>query len=213
MDCTAASGSRSGRVGALIAHVEAALAAVEVGQVAVPPKVMTVGGFCGLKTRQFIHQLCGAPIRSYLEVGVLHGATLGAAIAGNPHLRAVGIDNFSQPDFHADPDTTRANLARLGSATLLVGDAFEMKAEALEPVDVFFYDGDHGREATERGLRHFRAAFASPCVVLVDDFNWEQVQGGVYAAGLRPEREYCLGSGRESDAAGWWNGLYVAVVA
>jgi predicted O-methyltransferase YrrM len=167
-----------------------------------------------LKTRALIQRICREPVRSYLEVGVLHGATLCSAIAGNPGLRAVGIDDFSQFDGKAS-DTLR-NLGRFGRADLLIGDAFDFRPDRLGKFDLFFYDGDHSAAATAQAVQHFRAALEEPALLLVDDYDWPEVQEGVRAgleeAELPLQWSWHLPAEQPSDALGWWNGLFVAVV-
>jgi hypothetical protein len=202
------------RLTTLIQHAADSIQDVECGRVQLADGLLDVGGFCGLKTRQLMQRICREPVRSYLEVGVLHGATLCAAIAENPHLRAVGIDDFSQ--FDGDATDTLRNILGFGNADLLVSDAFDLRAECLGRFDVFFYDGDHSAAATARAIEHFRAALEQPALLIVDDYDWPEVQEGVRmgleAAELPLQWSWQLPADQPSDALGWWNGLMVGVV-
>lgn len=207
---------------ALIAHLDASIAAAERLEsklAANGDPLMEVGGFCGLKTRHLFSNLGSLPGIRYLEIGVLHGATLLSAAYGNEG-EFVGVDSFCQ-DFGggADPAATRANVARWGNGrvTLIEADCWE--ADLRGPFDVLYYDGGHSREETARAFQHFLPVMAPAFLVLVDDASWACVDDGIQE-GLAAWRESeqiklradrYLGVGVESDAAGYWNGLFCGV--
>lgn len=203
-----------GTVDELVRHVEGCIADVAAGR-APMPQSYAVGGFCGKHTRMLLNRLCSGPVASYLEVGVLHGATLCAAIEGNS-VRAVGIDNFCQPDFGAHPGVTLANIARYGQANLLISDAFLLDAAALGPVDLFFYDGEHSEHATARAMPWIAPALARAALIIVDDYSWPDVRNGarrgLAESGLRVCWEQELTAPTQSHAETWWNGLGLFVV-
>jgi hypothetical protein len=151
-------------------------------------------------------------------VGVLHGAMFCSALAGNG-IDAVGIDNFSQPDFGGSADETRANIQKWKGASdahLMVMDALEVQPRTLGKFDLFFYDAGHSSEETARALVHFLPALTNPFLFLVDDYEWPFVRAGVAqglkTAGLHIQREWQLGLGREKDGENWWNGMALMVL-
>lgn len=178
--------------------------------------LMEVGGFCGLKTRHLLNNLGAIPGVRYLEVGVLHGATLLSAAYQNEG-EYVGIDSFCQ-DFGGgtDPAATRANIAKWGGGrvTLIEEDCWE--ANPAPFFDVFLYDGGHSREETARAFSHFLPVMADNFLMLVDDASWPEVIAGIWEGveaigGINMVQ--ILGACTENDAAGYWNGLWAGVFA
>lgn len=207
----------------LIQHVEESVADVEAGRVVLPEGLMTIGGFCGIKTRQLIHRLCKPPVRSYLEVGVLHGATLCAAIAGNT-VRAIGIDSFCQ-DFGGDPGVTARNLERFSrkmdegsQVELRIEDCWGVDPAELGEIGCLYYDAGHSRAETARGFSHFAPTLGQQGIVIVDDLSWDPVRNGIedglcsIAATQWLAAGWGLGRGIEGDAVNWWNGLWIGVL-
>jgi len=70
-------------------------------------------------------------------------------------------------------------------------------------VDVFYYDGDHSSEATEQALRKF-VPLLRPTVLLIDDWNSEEVRVGTMAAQLPITKNYI--------AYEEWNGFNVSII-
>lgn len=204
---------------ALIAHLEDSLARAERRESRLAPDgapTMSVGGFLGLQGRHLLNNLGSRDGLRYLEVGVLHGASLISAAHGN-RIHATGIDNFSQ--FDGDAAAVRLALSQFpgeSAVQLLEADCWTVDPAALGPVDVFYYDGDHSAESTARSFTYFRPALAEAAILLIDDYSWEAVRHGVQEglrrAGLRVEYEREL-TCSPGDGATWWNGLWAAVVS
>jgi predicted O-methyltransferase YrrM len=156
-----------------------------------------------------------------LEIGSALGATANAVLE-NPNVDVTCIDNWSadiQPesgDF-ALPDnlqqTFEKNLKR--PAQVINSDLYTVDTTQIAPVDLFFYDGPHERDATRRAVEHYANSFASTAILVFDDANWEGVvQGagdGINNSGLNVIYSKQMLNNRE-DASQWWNGLYIVVV-
>jgi hypothetical protein len=109
---------------------------------------------------------------AFVNVGVWHGFTLLAGMAGNPARRCVGIDNFSQflgprAEFYA-----RFRRWRTPQHAFYEMDYRDYFAHVHEgPIGFYLYDGDHGYDDQLQGLQLAEPFFAERCLVLVDDTN------------------------------------------
>jgi hypothetical protein len=156
-------------------------------------EVLGIEGMSDPRMRHLLNNL-GARVRTYLEVGCYHGSTLIAATYRNPHLAALGIDNFSE-DF---PTLNRLggpreqlpeNIRRYAPhAQFFEADFRSVALDGSPDIDCFFYDGAHDRESTRDGILHFAPWFADESLLLVDDWNWEAPRQGTYDA-LHDARE------------------------
>src|SRR3954452_10236163 len=130
------------------------------------------------------------PGESYVEVGSYYGASLIGAMRGNEG-DFVAIDRFSfdvaEVRGRRLPRASRAgleeSLRRFGEerATILEGDAFELvEGGALgeRRVGVWYYDGPHDYDSQLRGLRMVEPWLADKAVIVVDDYDWDEVRGG-----------------------------------
>jgi cephalosporin hydroxylase len=118
--------------------------------------------------------------QAFVNIGVWHGYTLLAAMAGNPDRRCIGVDNFSTPprglnaifrerfERHRGP---RHELHEMGCE--------EYFARAHQGTIGFcLYDGNHAYEHQLAGLRVAEPMFGDDCLVLVDDTNTDQERHG-----------------------------------
>ena len=159
---------------------------------------------------------CLGPGEAYVEVGVLHGASLIAAMLGNEGKRFVGIDSFEFRD--ASLEKVEVNLARYGLELpeIVVGDAFELvPAGALEDVviGVWYYDASHSYEAQLEGLRIAEPHLAPGALVIVDDTDWDDVERAMndYVASQTRARRVLTIDGKSRGAPQWWEGMQVLV--
>jgi predicted O-methyltransferase YrrM len=153
---------------------------------------------------------------AYVEVGVLHGASLIAATLGNDGRRILGIDNFSLRDGSAE--NVVQNFARFGlpSPELLEGDVFELvPGGALDGVSigVWYYDASHDYEAQIEGLQIAEAQLAPGALIIVDDTDWERVERAMndYLAATPRARRILTLDGKDRGAPQWWEGMQVLV--
>ncbi len=157
---------------------------------------------------------CLAPAEAYVEVGVLRGASLVAAMLGNEERLFVGIDDFRMRD--GSVEEVEQNLERfaLPRPTLLVGDVFELvPAGALRetPVGVWYYDALHTYEAQLEGLRVAEPWLVPGALVIVDDTDWEQVERAMdaYIAEQPRARRVLTIEGKDRGYPQWWEGMQV----
>jgi len=161
----------------------------------------------------------------YLEVGTFKGLTLISAALGNRGRQCVGCDKFRLYGRFTGfgPFAKRAllrNVARYrqGSASIEIHHTTSRNLFAeqriLQPVGVYFYDGDHSFAGTHHGMVAAAPYLAERAIVLVDDWSDPVIRGatreGLRQAGLRCLWERELEGDHSVD--NWWNGLGVFFV-
>ena len=153
---------------------------------------------------------------AYVEVGVLHGASLIAATLGNEDKRIVGIDNFGFRD--GSVEKVEESFARFGlpRPELLVGDVFELVPEgALErtKVGVWYYDASHAYESQVEGLRIAEPHLARGALMIADDTDWADVGRAMddYLGAEPRARRILELDGKERGSPHWWEGMQVLV--
>jgi len=205
-------------------HVNAALAWSDINKSNLTPEILDIDGMAGSKTRHFYNNMCSLilPDRrtTYLEVGVLIGSSFISALYGNEHVHGVAIDNWSE--FGGGKDEFHANLANfLPGVTPLVLEkdcfAVDTQSELTQgKVDIFVYDGGHSFEEQLAAIVHFWSCLADQSVIIIDDWNWDEVQVGTLEglhtvhANVVLQRE--IRTEYNGDRDGYWNGMAVFVI-
>jgi len=195
-------------------YLEARLRAIR-GQTQLSPEVLSIEGMSDAAMRHLLNNI-GMRIATYVEVGTYHGSTLIAAAFGNTHLTAIGIDNFSEQfpnwDLRGNPrEQLFANLERYAPHVSFIESDFRKVAwNGLPPIDCFFYDGAHDFASQVDGVVHFAPRFADECLLLVDDWNGEEVQQGtLHALSLIADQFRVVCSAALCDT---WNNVGVFVL-
>jgi hypothetical protein len=184
--------------------------------------VVDVPGMSSPKVCQFLNRLVAhlPPGERYLEVGTWQGLTLLSAAYGNLDKVCIGCDKFRLWGRWtglgwAARRAFQANLQRLrrhcGYVHLYEMSDHQLFARRLVqgPIGVYFYDGDHSRAGTRRGIADAAPLLSRRAVVLVDDWNISEVRQGA-RDGLRDGRLAVLWQRElpgDHTRAGWWNGL------
>jgi hypothetical protein len=186
-------------------------------------------GFSGYQFRHFLNNLCDLQNANYLEVGTYQGSTLISAVAGNEDVldNVYAIDNFSEFDSAGETEKIfRNNLAKFlrndGSKVQFFNeDCFGFDVDELEPIDIFFYDGDHSEECQRKAFEYFEPAFADVFIAVIDDWEQAPVRRGTRAAlesiGFEIVSSRAIvpaerPSPFENPSPQWWNGTHVAVL-
>lgn len=157
---------------------------------------------------------------TYLEVGVLKGASLLSAALFNESTRCIGIDNFSQFDTEGtNEEQLYKNLAAFNNPSNIEmhnADYRDVipKIFTQEPglkVNVYFYDGLHTYQEQLNGLEAMMPYYSDSCIILVDDWNLKQVrQANRDFIRARSEfRSIVRIPTVRNGAPDWWNGLEV----
>jgi hypothetical protein len=177
-----------------------------------------VEGYSSRKVRYLLNSL-GTQAKHYLEIGIHVGSTFVPAMHGNSELKGTAVDNWSlfgncRPQFEAS--LAEHLSSQMGNIQIIEQDCFTIDLKTIEPVDLYFYDGDHGRVAQYKAFTYFAPVLVDRFVALVDDFNWAEPREETYRAikdmGWKIEWEKFLPARYERDTEEWWNGLWVAIV-
>lgn len=197
-------------------QIAEAIANASIGFTKLPNELLEMDGMSSRRGRILLNELCDFPCCSYLEVGTFKASTVLAASYG--HCGSfISIDNFS--GFGGARESARRNQERWRKECgwrLIEADAWTVEPEAVGPINVFFYDGEHTETDQVRAFTHFHPAFENTFIAIVDDWNASFVRRGTRKAfrelnyTVLEERE--LYSCMNGDTAGWWNGMYVALV-
>ena len=110
--------------------------------------------------------------QAFVNVGVWHGFSFLAALAGNAGQRCIGVDNFSEfggPRAAFLPRFERLRGPRHEFHEMDYVDYFAGRHSG--PIGVYLYDGEHSYHNQLKGLETAERFFAGDCVVLVDDTN------------------------------------------
>jgi predicted O-methyltransferase YrrM len=157
---------------------------------------------------------CLGPDEAYMEIGVLHGASLIAATLGNEDKRIIGVDNFTLRDGSAAKVEENFEHFGLPKPELLEGDVFELvPGGALDglSVGVWYYDASHEYEAQIEGLRIAELHLVPGSLIIVDDTDWERVDRAMddYVAAQPRARRILALDGKDRGAPQWWEGMQV----
>lgn len=159
------------------------------------------------------------PGEIHCEVGSYRGCTLAGALTGNPHARALALEDFSlfDPDGAGRAELER-NLERLGVRERidLPGVSFERHflesaPAAHPPIGVYFYDAAHDHRSQLLGLLLAAPFLADRALLVVDDANWAAPrQAAADFCACHPEARLALSLPTPAvDHPSFWNGLLV----
>ena len=163
------------------------------------------------------------PGESYVEVGSYYGASLIGAMRGNTgDFVAIDLFSFEAREVKgrklpaASREGLEENLRRFGleGATILEGDAFEVIEGGLlgeRRLGVYYYDGPHDYDSQVRGLRAIEPWLTDEALLVVDDFDWEQVDRATrdYLDSQPKARLLFEIGGANKGQPQWWEGVAV----
>ena len=150
---------------------------------------------------------------AFVNVGVWHGFTFLSGCVGNAQKRCIGIDNFSEfggpraqfldrfkqlsGPFHEFHETDYRNYFKSGQ---------------VPEIGFYIYDGDHSRQNQCDGLLVAEPHFADGAVILVDDFNFNDVVAGTndfLAKAKHKYRPIFSSTTADNMHPTWWNGVAI----
>ena len=183
-----------------------------------------IEGLTSQRTKQLINSLASIST-SYMEIGVLNGATFTSALMSN-NLKAYAVDNWKETVQAANGSTNIVsnknifiqNVKRYkGNNQIKLFDCsfVDVKKEEIEYIDFMFYDADHSYDSTKASVTYFSDKFAEQTILVFDDANFEGVvtgaKAGIEQAGLNILFEKIILNDLE-DPEQWWNGVYIVLV-
>jgi len=202
----------------LVQHTKNALYLTLNGKSKLAQPDFKLKGMSGALGRMFLNNLCSTENIRYLEIGLWMGSTFCCALKDNS-VDAVGIDNWSQ--FNGPKNEfldAYQKYKGTNEVQILDADCFSIDVSKMgKKFNVYFYDGDHTAEAQEKAFTYFDPIFEDTFVAIVDDYKEPDVVTGTQAAFRKLgytvlfQKEFYVPPGFE-DAAGWWNGMLIAVL-
>lgn len=205
----------------IIEHVKTSISNAEEGISKLDQSVLEIAGMSSCKVRHFLNNICSMEKTSYLEIGCWQGSTFVAAVCNNSEalVSAVGIDNWSE--FGGAKRGFCINCERflpVNSYEFYEADSFKFDVKSLvsNPVNVYFYDGNHSVFSHELAFTYYNLILDDLFIAIIDDWNWEAVQKGTKSAfeklGYHVLYERAMPARWNGDTENWWNGLYIAVI-
>lgn len=196
--------------------------------------VLMVEGMSSTKSRHLLNNLCAFPEAVYFEIGSWKGSTIIAAAFRN-NGKFYALDSFQKKFKQREPASVAfyANQEKFkddADYTFFECNSWEFdKSNIEEKVNIYFYDGDHSPEGTEKAFSYYDEILDDTFILIMDDWNRGHIRKSTKKAlknyKILYEKEFFtpggkndphgkegLGSmvGRSVDT--WWNGLYLAVV-
>src|SRR5690349_15793495 len=160
----------------LVPVVEAGLDAARATSY-LPASILEIRGHGSTAISTLFNHVCAQiPECRYLEFGTFAGRSLAAAAYGNTGVYR-GVDKLQWTGSTVKFDsvehlksTLAASLALcVGSNVGVIESDFRRFTPELPAYDVFFYDADHGYEATRDGIRML-LPYLKPGVLIVHDY-------------------------------------------
>ena len=185
------------------------------------PSILEMDGMSSPMVRHLLNNLCaGVPMPRYSEVGTWKGSTLISAMYGNTECLGWCCDNWSlfggpREEFQSNVQTFIPD-ARL---TVCNDDFFNPKTLPQKQTSVYFYDGCHEERSQYRQLVKASQRFANSCVVIIDDYNRDEVESAT-REWLADQNEFFVTFSntlitpekQNGHKAGWWNGFRILLL-
>lgn len=149
-----------------------------------PEQFLQMQGMSGRKYRYFINNLMSLiRLPRYLEVGSWAGSTACAAMYGNVG-QVLCIDNWSEFGGPKDHFISNTNAAKNpGIDFKFIEKDFRLvDYSSIGLFNVYLFDGPHEYKDQYDGLITAQSALDREFIFIVDDWNWERVRQGTFAA-------------------------------
>ena len=147
------------------------------------PDILLLEGMSGFKTRVFYNEIASGWGVKYLEIGAWKGSSTCSALFSNS-IDITTMDNWSL--FNGPVTEFMDNVQKYRGANRVVeieADSFELDVSTLPyKYNVYLYDGAHSDEAHEQALTHYINAMEDTFIFMVDDWMYQGVRKGTYAA-------------------------------
>ncbi len=150
--------------------------------------ILNIPGLSGRKYRNLINNLISKLKNpSYLEIGSFTGSTACSAAAKNT-LKITCIDDWSQNFFKEVNPKEEFNkninkcITSTSSLNIISKDFRKVDYSKIGKYNIFLFDGPHHFEDHVDGITLVQKALEKKFILIVDDWNWDQVRKGTYFA-------------------------------
>lgn len=149
-----------------------------------PDPIRYMQGMSGKKYRYFINNLIESmPDSRYLEIGSWAGSTACSAIWGNK-CKITCVDNWSE--FGGPRDTFFFYVNKCVnqdiSFNFIEKDFRKIDYSAIDTYNIYMFDGPHSEQDQYDGIVLVQQALDDQYILIVDDWNMEQVRLGTTRA-------------------------------
>mgnify|MGYP003342278430 CR=1 FL=1 len=187
-------------------------------------KVNDIEGLTSERTKKLLHSL-GKLSTSYLEIGVLNGATFCSVLKDNV-LNAYAIDDWKNivqasngsTNIQSNKEKFVENVQTFkGNNKVKLFDSHFLNVDKtnIDYIDFMFYDADHSEDLTRASVTYFSDKFVDNTILVFDDANFDGVVSGalkgIEDSGLKILYQKIILNEIE-DSEQWWNGLLIVVV-
>ena len=186
--------------------------------------IITMDGMSSKKIKHFLNNICSNSDVVYLEVGTGTGSTFCSAMYNNDII-AYACDAWLESKLGTDGRKTflenyNKHINKKHGYTLIDGDCFSLDLSLIkDKINVYFYDAGHEKEDHEKSLTYFEQILDDRCIMIIDDWNDEDVQNGTIdglnkAHFLVKHQSLCsvIEDNITYNNEHWWNGLQVFVL-
>ena len=150
--------------------------------------VLNLNGLSGRKFRAMLNNLVEKlDLPKYLEIGSWHGSTACSACYKNK-INLTCIDNWSQnfisnknPMFEFNKNIKKV-LNSNSKLKLINKDFRKVNYNKIGKHNIYLYDGPHNFEDHFDGVKLVQPALENEYILIVDDWNWNQVRSGTLSA-------------------------------
>ena len=150
--------------------------------------ILNLSGLSGRKFRSMLNNLI-EKIDSprYLEVGSWHGSTA-CSVCYRNKVKLTCIDDWSQsfvegkdPEFEFNRNIK--NALNINSNLKFINKDFrKVNYTDIDKHNIYLYDGPHQFEDHFDGIKLVQPALEDEYILIVDDWNWNQVRSGTLSA-------------------------------
>lgn len=145
-----------------------------------------IKGMTSVNIQHLLNNLIDNEEVNYLEIGVYNGKSFFAAINNSKFNSAIAVDNFSQifHDRGTNPSTVFPELYKIHAAhksnvKFLNKDCWSITRDEIDnPINVYFYDGDHAYDAQYKALEYFNNFLTNEFILIVDDWSDKNARQG-----------------------------------
>lgn len=174
-----------------------------------PRNIENHAGCSDINVQAFLNSLCSYSWTRHLHIGVRYGKTLLGALYNNKPEVAIAID------IDAEYDGCKNISKEHGiNYEYIHQNSWDVDRSRIRDINVYFYDGEHGKDGHEKALTYYTECMASEFIFIVDD--WGADPDARYVTlpiiermNLKIIKQWELGTG---DIR-YWNGLGVFILS
>lgn len=191
------------------------------GKFKISEDVLSMAGMSGRSYRKFINNLVESiPDPRYLETGSLKGSTVCSAIYGNK-VKASCIENWHWDYREEFKKNTESVLTSDIDFTFIESDFRNVNYSNIGSYNIYMFDGPHSARDQYDGVYLAQPALDDKHILIVDDWNWDEVRHGTWSAIKFLELSvvsmievYTLNHGPENgnEKSEWHNGYLIAAI-